>query len=171
MNINIAQTQKQVISAIAIAKQIKEHEFVLKISKKVEAAFEAAENRLHSSSYTTNYDPSEEVDFLNGVGVMAVTAKKESNGKDFTVIFNFRESSAEPTSEYGKKLESLAISLSSKLMNHFFHPVIAGLESGTTTFLFKHPIPNFILSLLESPASHPEATEIGGVYHLRMIIK
>jgi hypothetical protein len=102
---------------------------------------------------------------------MDVVAKKQTDSKDFIVIFNFRETSTEPTSEYGKRLDVLAKSLSSKLMNYFFHPVIAGLEYGTTTFTFKYPIPNFILSLLESPVSHPEATEIGGVYHLRMILK
>lgn len=167
MNLDASLLQTQIALAVNKAKQVKEQEFVRMVSKKVEDAFQTAENRFHSSpSYITNYDPLEEVEFLNNLGIMFVTTEKRTDSKDFNVIFNFQDVSAEPTSEYGKTLQALAISLSNKLMDHFFHPVIAGLESGKTKFVFKHPVPKFILKLLRTPVSYPEFKEIGGEYHL-----
>lgn len=172
MNLDVSAFQTQIALAVATAKQVKEQEFVRTVSKKVAEAFESAENRFHSSpSYITNYDPLEEVEFLNNLGIMAVTTGKKLDSKDFHVIFNFQEASFEPTSEYGKTLQALAISLSNRLMDHFFHPVIEGLKTGRTAFIFKYPVPNFILKLLKTPVSYPEYKEIGGEYHLNMGIK
>jgi len=172
MNVHIAQFQNRVALAAENTKIVKEQEFIRVVSKKVADAFKTAEEHFRPTpSYTTTYDPSEEVDFLNKLGIMNVVARARVETKDYIVMFNFREDSVEPNTEYGKILYSLAISLSAKLMDHFFHPVIAGLEKGTTTFVFKYPVPDFVLGLLKSSTTRAEVKEVSGVYHLYVWIE